>query len=280
MKEKNKKRRARRLWTLLALAVLLAVYVVTGVIRSEFLESTLISVAVPSQSGVAGELRVVQLSDLHSKHYGDNNSELLALVAEKKPDLIVATGDMIDKDAQNVEGCVMLFRQLAQIAPTAFSIGNHEAARRDLTELLTRLTQVGVTVLAGNVETIHCGGLPVRIGGIMRVSELPQLDGKGPIDILLCHYPTDPSDFAQRGVSLVFSGHAHGGQARIPLLDIPLYAHGEGLFPRYTSGLYQEDGVSMIVSRGLGNTERLGIRIPRLHNPPEIIVADVTFTQF
>ena len=114
----------------------------------------------------------------------------------------------------------------------------------------------------------------------MRVSELPQLDGKGPIDILLCHYPTDPSDFAQRGVSLVFSGHAHGGQARIPLLDIPLYAHGEGLFPRYTSGLYQEDGVSMIVSRGLGNTERLGIRIPRLHNPPEIIVVDVTFTQF
>ena len=58
MKEKNKKRRARRLWTLLALVVLLAVYVVTGVIRSEFLESTLISVAVPSQSGVAGELRV------------------------------------------------------------------------------------------------------------------------------------------------------------------------------------------------------------------------------
>lgn len=269
----------KRLWALLlALAAAAAVYVVTGIIRSEFLESELITLTVPSQSGISGHVRVVQLSDLHSGHFGENNEKLLSLVASKKPDLIVATGDMVDRYAKNLEGCINLFRQLTAIAPTAFSIGNHEYDRGDTQELFSRLAQVGVIPLHGNVETIYCGGIPVRVGGIMRLRELPSLDAAGPIDILLCHYPTDPGYFAARGVSVVFSGHAHGGQARIPLLDIPLYAHGEGLFPHYTDGLYQEDGVSMIVSRGMGNTERFGVRIPRVHNPPEIVVADITFT--
>lgn len=266
----------RPLFYLLLFAVFCAVYVFTGILR-DGLESRQINVTVQSQSGVQGAIRVVQLSDLHSKHFGEGNSELLALIASKKPDLIVTTGDMIDVHATDLEGCVNLHRKLAEIAPTAFSLGNHEVARDDWRELIKRLNEVGAIPLVDNVTTIQVNGLPVRVGGIMRASELPELDHQGPIDILLCHMPCDPSVFAERGVGLVFSGHAHGGQARIPILHIPLYAHGEGLFPKYTSGLYTEDGVSMIVSRGLGNTARLGIRIPRVHNPPEIIVAEVIF---
>ena len=250
----------RPLFYLLLFAVFCAVYGFTGILR-DGLESRQINVTVQSQSGVQGAIRVVQLSDLHSKHFGEGNSELLALIASKKPDLIVTTGDMIDIHATDLEGCVNLHRKLAEIAPTAFSLGNHEVARDDWRELIKRLNEAGAIPLVDNVTTIQVNGLPVRVGGIMRASELPELDHQGPIDILLCHMPCDPSVFAERGVGLVFSGHAHG----------------EGLFPKYTSGLYTEDGVSMIVSRGLGNTARLGIRIPRVHNPPEIIVAEVIF---
>lgn len=259
---------------LLVLVALCAVYVVTGILR-DGLESRQINVVIPSQSGATGALRVVQLSDLHSKHFGENNSELLSLIASKNPDLIVTTGDMIDIDADNLEGCVNLYRQLVEIAPTVFSLGNHELARRDCAELVMRLNRVGAIPAVNNVADVTVNGMTVRVGGVLRSSDLPALDRQGPIDILLCHMPDSPAVFAERGVGLVFSGHAHGGQARIPVLHIPLFAHGQGLFPKYTSGLYEEGGVSMIVSRGLGNTERFGVRIPRVHNPPEMIVSDV-----
>ena len=68
-------------------------------------------------------------------------------------------------------------------------------------------------------------------------------------------------------MDLVFSGHAHGGQFRLPFLGRGLVAPGQGLFPRYTEGVHERNGTTMIISRGLGNSV-----IPvRLFNQPEIV---------
>ena len=90
--------------------------------------------------------------------------------------------------------------------------------------------------------------------------------------ILLSHRPERVADYTGRGFDLVLSGHAHGGQWRIPLLGVGLIAPNQGLFPRYAGGTYNLEGTTLVVSRGLA---RESTRIPRLYNPPEVVVVDL-----
>ena len=236
MTETTRRRHPVRALALLLLAAL-AVYFVTGYVRSLFLESSHVALTLQSRSGQTGAVRIAQVSDLHRAVYGEDNSELVALIASKYPNLIVATGDMIDVRTEGIDECVDLFARLRKIAPVVYSLGNHEVERPDLRALVEAL------------------------------------EDDGAVDILLCHFPDKLRIFAENGVPLTFCGHTHGGQFRIPLLDIALYAPGQGWFPEYTTGLYEQDGSYMIVSRGLGNSS-----FPfRIHNPPEVVVADITY---
>lgn len=268
-------RRVRR--GIAALAVLLAtvliVYIASGIVRSQYLEASYESLVLPSRTGITGTLRIVQVSDLHLAVYGENNSELVALVASKAPDIIVSTGDMIDSRAESLEPTIDLYRRLVQIAPVAYSMGNHELAREDWPELAQALRDIGVIVLQNEAVDFDMNGLVVRIGGVYRAEHLRMLGQDTQMDILLCHFPHQLSQLAAYGIPLAFCGHAHGGQFRIPAFDIALYAPGQGWFPRYTAGLYTQGDSRMIVSRGLGNS----IFPFRVHNPPEIVVADITF---
>lgn len=269
----------RKKIALIALSALLlfAVYFAVGVVRSLYLESTLIRLSIPSGSGVMGTVRVAQVSDLHRAVFGENNQQLVDLVASKAPDLIVATGDMIDAQTLAIDPTIDLFRRLCQIAPVVYSLGNHEVSRDggDLYALLEGLTEQGVQCVNNSVVTVQINGLSLTVGGLYTPALYPDLVSlKGPIDILLCHFPQEFPLLASAGVPLMFSGHTHGGQFRIPLFDIATYAPGQGLFPKYTKGLYTEGESHMIVSRGLGNSS-----FPfRVHNPPEVIIADVTYT--
>ena len=272
MTETTRRRHPVRALALLLLAAL-AVYFVTGYVRSLFLESSHVALTLQSRSGQTGAVRIAQVSDLHRAVYGEDNSELVALIASKYPNLIVATGDMIDVRTEGIDECVDLFARLRKIAPVVYSLGNHEVERPDLRALVEALEDVGVLDVDGNVVTVEAGGLSLRIGGLYRAEYLPQLEDDGAVDILLCHFPDKLRIFAENGVPLTFCGHTHGGQFRIPLLDIALYAPGQGWFPEYTTGLYEQDGSYMIVSRGLGNSS-----FPfRIHNPPEVVVADITY---
>lgn len=258
--------------TLLFLSLL--IYFITGYIRSLYLESTLIKLQLPSINGATGTIRVVQVSDLHRAAYGEDNQDLIDLVASKSPDLIMATGDMIDMRTAGFSDCVSLFQRLRAIAPVLYSLGNHEIQRPDIRELQNALESVGVQVVNNSTVQVTVHGMTLRIGGLYRAEYLRDLISDGPIDILLCHFPDMIAFYAAYGVPLTFSGHTHGGQFRVPLLHIALYAPGQGLFPKYTSGLYEERGSYMIVSRGLGNSS-----FPfRIHNPPEIVVADITYS--
>jgi predicted MPP superfamily phosphohydrolase len=259
-------------WAMWLCILLLAVYVVTGVMRSSRLESTQIDLTLPAR-GAPGQVRIVQVSDLHRAVFGDDNQQLVDLVADKRPDLIVATGDMIDVRTTSIDATIDLFRRLTAIAPVAYSLGNHEVEREDLMELVAALEGIGVEVLQNSAASYTLNGVPLKVGGVYHAEYLHELDDDGSIDILLCHFPHKLDVFAAYDVPLTFSGHTHGGQFRVPLLDIALYAPAQGLFPQYTAGLYQRGGSSMIVSRGLGNSS-----FPfRVHNPPEIIVAEIAY---
>ena len=266
------KRIGKMLFLLLFFALLL--YVGTGVVRSLYLESTLINLSLPSPNGVMATVRIVQVSDLHNAVFGDKNQELIDLIASKSPDIIVATGDMIDIRANGIEDCVSLFERLVKIAPVFYSLGNHEAEHKDLYPLVRALRDAGVIFLNNSAAEVTVHGIPLRIGGLYFAEYLRQMEKENPIDILLCHFPEKMAVYSDYGVPLTFSGHTHGGQFRIPIAHIAIYAPGQGLFPQYTAGLYEEGGSYMIVSRGLGNSS-----FPfRVHNPPEIVVADVTYT--
>ncbi|MDL2317550.1 metallophosphoesterase [Eubacteriales bacterium OttesenSCG-928-A19] len=254
--------------------LLLIAYVATGIIRSLFLESTLIQLAIYSPSGVTGTVRLAQISDLHLATYGEGNQELVELVASKHPDVIVSTGDMIDARAERIEDTVDLFRRLVKIAPVVYSLGNHEMARQDLYELLMALDAEGVQIVHNNAVTVRANGIDLRIGGLYTAEYLEGLEDADQLDILLCHFPHKLDVYAKNGVPLTFSGHTHGGQFRLPFFDIALYAPGQGWFPQYTKGLYTKDDSHMIVSRGLGNSS-----FPfRVYNPPEVVIADITYT--
>lgn len=266
-------KRIIRLSLLLLIGAILF-YMVSGYIRSLFLESTLIKLQLPSKNGVIGTVRIVQLSDLHRAVFGDDNSQLVDLVASKSPDIIVATGDMIDVRTEGYEASVWLFDRLCKIAPVIYSLGNHEVERPDYLSYVRALRDVGVQVINNSIVEMTLHGIPLRIGGLYHAESLRELENSGGVDILLCHFPDKIAFYTVYGVPLTFSGHTHGGQFRIPLLHIALYAPGQGLFPEYTAGLYEERGSYMIVSRGLGNSS-----FPfRIHNPPEIVVADITFS--
>ena len=266
-------KRLRRIF-FFVLFIALLLYVVTGAVRSLYLESTLISLSLPSPNDVTATVRIVQVSDLHRAVFGEQNQDLVDLIASKSPDIIVATGDMVDIRAKDIEDCVSLMKRLVKIAPVFYSLGNHEVERDDLDQLVHALRGVGVCFLNNSAAEITVHGIPLRIGGLYHAELLRAMEQEDKVDILLCHFPEKLAVYSDYGVPLTFSGHTHGGQFRIPIAHIAIYAPGQGLFPKYTAGLYEDGGSYMIVSRGLGNSS-----FPfRVHNPPEIVVADVTYT--
>ena len=235
--------------------------------------------------------RIVQLSDVHGARFGKNNRRLLSKVAAQNPDIIVITGDIIDVRNPSEERAKSLVTSLVKIAPVYFVSGNHEARYNNYESLENMLMECGVTVLENRTAYIVKNDEKILICGIKdprfttdydfensrRVicEELEMLDG-GARDfrILLSHRPEQFSAYCEEGIDLVFAGHAHGGQFRLPLLG-GLYVPLEGFFPKYDAGHFQSGKTHMLVSRGIGKS----IVPVRIGNPPDIVVAELTKPQ-
>lgn len=227
--------------------------------------------------------RIVQISDLHDAEFGSDHAGTLSLIREAAPDVIFFTGDLVDSHRTDVEQSVSLVRQALEIAPCYYVTGNHEGRIPDETyaELESALLTLGVTVLHGEGVALERNGATITLVGIdspdfkrdsvAASTPLADLCENG-YTILLAHHPEFSADYAEAGADLVFSGHAHGGQFRIPFVG-GVVAPGQGFFPEYDSGLYTvptEKGETLLyVSRGLGNSI-----IPiRFANRPEVILA-------
>ncbi len=218
-------------------------------------------------------LRVVQVSDLHDAAFGEEQQNLIAKVAEQEPDLIFVTGDVVDSNRYNLEQSLQAVEGFVELAPVYYVTGNHEIATGKVDEIKSSLSQLGVTVLSNEVETLPIEGQTIEVFGIDDpLNGIPIADAlaKHPRTDLprltLSHRPEVFEEYVRSEQSLVFSGHAHGGQIRIPGLG-GLIAPGQGFFPNYTAGVYEEGETQMVVSRGLGNS----LFPVRIFNRPEVV---------
>ena len=234
---------------------------------------------------VDGTVRLILLTDLHSCAYGDGQRELLEAVEAQEPDLVLLCGDMVDDDPQMPEERgLAAVEALAQRYPTYYVTGNHEYWSGQAEELKELLRQRGAVVLEGERQRVTaagqtlllCGVDDPEVGEAQWRAQLEQvsagLEGEE-FTILLTHRPERTEDYEGRGFDLVLAGHAHGGQWRLPGLINGLFAPNQGLFPKFAGGLYDLNGTTLVVSRGLA---RESTRVPRLFNPPELVVLDVT----
>ena len=263
----------RRILTWLALLCILAGYILWG---NSAVTVTEIPVTLADLPEAFSGYRIAQISDLHNTQFGEDNELLLDKLAGCRPDIIVLTGDLFDCNRTDVDVAARFAADAARMAPTYYVTGNHEAyALSAYKQLKTALNDAGIHVLENKIATLEQGGQTVSLMGIHdpgftsvedSLTELaPQA---GDCSILLAHRPELVDYYAGAGVDLVFSGHAHGGQFRLPFLG-GILAPGQGILPEYDSGLYQVENTQLIVSRGLGNS-----RFPfRFNNRPEIILA-------
>lgn len=230
--------------------------------------------------------RIAQVSDLHNAEFGDGNQRLLDMLREAEPDMIAITGDLIDSRKTNIAVALAFAEEAVRIAPCYYVSGNHEARVPEYRELKAGLEDAGVTVLDDARVEIEISGKSITIIGVNDPSfladyltsdaavmdrKLSELSSEGAsFTILLSHRPELFDTYAAHEMDLVLTGHAHGGQFRLPLIG-GLIAPNQGLFPKYDDGLYSEENTNMIVSRGLGNSI-----IPfRFNNRPEVVLIEL-----
>lgn len=217
--------------------------------------------------------RIVHISDLHNKYFGRKQQRLLATVAKANPDIIVITGDLIDRRRPNIDAAMKFIYGAVKLAPVYYVPGNHEARAKEYAILSLKLEEAGVINMADRSRAVICGGEDILLLGLSdpwfhknTALLAQQMRQKNTFKILLAHRPELINQYAQYDIDLVFSGHAHGGQFRIPFFGA-VYAPKQGIFPKYTSGPYAIGSTTLIVSRGLGNS----LFPIRLNNRPEVV---------
>lgn len=228
-----------------------------------------------SVAAAKNPVKIAFLSDLHNSLYKADMKELTESVHSFSPDAVVFGGDLFDEHFGE-ENSWRLVNRLVEEYPCYYSIGNHEIYRRDADRVKEKMHKAGVIVLDGDFSDLTAGDTAVRFIGIDGALYEEQLEAAEKavsgdrVNLLINHFPEDFPLVSGKGFDIVLSGHAHGGQVRIPFTDIGLYAPGQGIFPKYTSGVYTENGTSMVVSRGLYR-QLTCLIIPRVFNRPEAV---------
>lgn len=232
--------------------------------------------------------KIAHISDLHNHDFGDGHSKIISLIRRERPDIIAITGDLIDRRRTDIDTAMAFIDLAVNIAPVYYVTGNHEIKSDSYRELYSKLKNTEVIVLENESIKIKYYGEEFNLIGLHDVSSFAcdpnviDADAKyklkttlkslisgdsSCLNVLLSHRPELIDLYAECGADVVLSGHAHGGQARLPLLG-GLYAPEQGILPKYTSGLYKRGNTSLIVSRGLGNS----LFPLRIFNPPEVVI--------
>ncbi len=229
-------------------------------------------------------VRVVLLSDLHLREFGEKNEDLINRTKALKPDLIAIVGDMNKKDNPDYHVVTELCEALVEIAPVYYAVGNHEWPQMVFNEsnLKQDLIDTGVHLLTDTEETIEVNGNVIKIGGLAEAPKSYEEFGKGFLEafeqgeefkLLLVHYPEYFSGaLEQADIDVAMCGHAHGGQTRIPGIG-GLYTRDQGWFPKLTEGVHEINDISLVISRGLGDSSH----VPRINNPPELVIVDMNW---
>lgn len=267
----------RRKWWIFLLAALIVLAVIgldqRMLVRRYTVESDKIDAPV----------RLAVLTDFHGCDYGEDAADLVQAVEALQPDAVLLVGDMFSADG-DAESELRMFSRLKSIAPSYYVTGNHEYWEHDVPRLLARIADTGVTVLDQNCaelivkgQNLNICGVPDPYANVGTWDALTTATGdihQEGFTILLAHRPELITQYAAKGTfDLVVSGHAHGGQVRIPFLVNGLYAPNQGWFPKYAGGRYEMEGTTLIVSRGLSNQRQMGV--PRIFNRPELVLVEL-----
>ncbi|EEL70698.1 MULTISPECIES: metallophosphoesterase [Bacillus] len=272
--------------------IILIIGILVGISIFLYLQNNLISITEVkiTSSKIPSSFKgykILQISDLHNKKFGDNQDVLIKKVKNSNPDIIVITGDLIDSKSYDAEISLQVIRELVKEYPIYFVTGNHEKWSGKYNSLEKELKKHHVTVLRNEHVSIRKGEQEINLLGIDDPEFVIGNRTEGDIvkdeiikakiemqpdryNVLLSHRPEFIEEYADEQIDLVLSGHAHGGQVRLPFIG-GLVAPNQGVLPKYTAGLYEKQNTSMIVSRGLGNS----IIPQRIFNRPEIVVVQL-----
>ena len=252
-------------------------------------ENTLLDVTgytVSSDKITAERFRILQISDFHNTHNRVLRENLISEIKARCPDIIVITGDLFDKRRTDLNSSAEFIRAIKDVAPIYYITGNHEGKKMErFSELCQQLEPAGINILRNRQVTVndwltitgvdsprcHIDTRDIRKYSRQMKKQLGELQiSNNTFNILLSHHPELFTDYVKAGYDLVFSGHAHGGQFRLPGIG-GLFAPGQGSLPQYTEGTFTEGKTTMIVSRGIGNS-----LFPfRLNNHPELVITDL-----
>ena len=236
---------------------------------------------------VFNKYRIAHISDLHNTKIGKDNEKLLDMLRGANPDIIAITGDLIDSRNTDIDIALQFTKAAIEIAPCYYVTGNHEARTSAYDELKKGLTEQGVIILEDECIELERTGETITLLGVNdptfqtnylfgdsetmmkhKLQEIANVE-KG-FTILLSHRPELFETYADNNIDLVLSGHAHGGQFRLPFVG-GLIAPNQGLFPKYDAGIYTKENTNMIVSQGIGNS----ILPFRFNNRPEVILIEL-----
>ena len=275
--------------------IIIAIAMLTGVF-CYYQNNKIVITNIKLKQKINNKVRIAQISDLHSKEFGKNNDILYKKIIEQKPDIIVATGDLIDSSMKKLDEIIEFCSSINKDIPMYYILGNNEMRCSRVSEIVEKLKKNKICVLENEIESIEVKGNKINILGLAEkridegelfyskvnsrygteniekiFSRLERLDG---IKIVLSHYPenfeyVEEGAYSKYNFDIMFSGHAHGGQFILPGIG-GIFAPGQGLFPKYYKGVYGEKN-KLIVSRGLGNS-----RFPlRLFNRPDLVIVDL-----
>ena len=247
-------------------------------------------------ANVNNKIRIVHLSDLHSKEFGKDNKRLKNIILKQKPNIVVTTGDMIDSNLRKMDEIINFLAELNKEVYVVYIPGNNEIRTEKINERLYKINLNEVILLDNKIKEININNNKIFILGLVenRIDEgesfydkansryfynksnllFNELESKNGIKIILSHYPENfaaigEESYNKYNFNIMFSGHAHGGQFILPFIG-GLFAPGQGILPKYYRGIHGEKN-KLIISRGLGNS---GFPL-RLFNRPEVIVVDI-----
>ena len=247
-------------------------------------------------NGIKREKKIIFLSDLHNRMYGEENERLLESIRNQHPDLILIGGDMlVRKDGNFYDKTVHFLAKLPGICPVYCANGNHEQKLKELPdkyeqsyeEYKKALTASGIHMLENASETVKLDEVPVKLSGLeiplgayarfgkkeLSLKEITDRIGEHGDDyqILLAHHPGYMKEYLAYGADLILGGHYHGCLVQLPGIG-GVISTNFTLFPKYSGGIYQEGEQTAVVSRGLGTHS-----VPlRLWNWPELIVLELS----
>ena len=270
--------------TLAILLILLLIWTIWGNTALELNKHAIKSYKLPSEFD---GFMIAQISDLHNAEMGEDNEKLLSMIKEANPDIVAITGDMIDSRRMDIQVALDFAREAVKIAPCYYVNGNHELRVLEYEELKEGLEDLGVIILENAKATItkedesltiiglsdpslESGYIYTEEGEVLNLylNKLSKEDDN--YKILLSHRPEYFELYFEAGMDLVLSGHAHGGQIRLPFVGGIIAPH-QGFFPEYDGGLYIKEETNMIVSRGIGNS----LFPVRFNNRPEVVLIEL-----